>query len=277
MMGLKTKNRVHFLLFHILVIALGLVILLPLYLIVINSLKTRSEASVVDLSLPARLIFENYATVFDKADIPRAMLNGAIISFSTLIIVILVTSMAAFIVIRRTSKLSRFIYYLIVAGLIAPLAIIPAMKIMMTIHIMGTYAAIILVLSSVCTPFSFFLFTGFIKGIPRQLDESAIVDGCKPMRLFFQIIFPLLKPVVVTNIITTFMFCWNDFTYALYFLGKSSMWNMPMTVYAFMGFHTADWNLVCADLVLTILPVMIVYFFAQKYIVAGMTTGAVKG
>ena len=126
-------------------------------------------------------------------------------------------------------------------------------------------------------PFSTFIFSGFINGVPNDLDESAILDGCGPIRLFFQVIAPLLKPVIFTVVIVTFMNSWNDFQYGLYFLTRPEMYTMPLTVYAFKGHYTQSLNLLCGDLVLTMIPIVIVYLLAQKYIVSGMTAGAVKG
>jgi raffinose/stachyose/melibiose transport system permease protein len=264
-------------LFYIVLILLSLLIILPLYVVVLNSFKNETEAAVVTLSLPKKFLFSNYWEVIIKGGIFRALLNGIFISSITVVLNIIMCSMGAFTIARRNTKVNKFFYNFIILGLVAPLGIIPELKIMQALHINGSYLAMIILYITVNIPFSLFLYTGFIKGVPKELDESGIVEGCGPIKLFMQLIFPLLKPVVFTNLIMVFMNVWNDFGLALYFLPKRSMYTMPMTTYSFTGLHTSSMQLICADLVLTALPVVIVYLFAQKYIITGMTAGAVKG
>jgi raffinose/stachyose/melibiose transport system permease protein len=126
-------------------------------------------------------------------------------------------------------------------------------------------------------PFSTMLFTSFIKGIPRELDEAAVIDGTKGLRLFFHVIMPLLKPVTATTGVLTFMWVWNDLQYPIYLLNSSSKWTLPLSVFNFFGQYQRSWNLVCADMVIVTIPVIILYAAAQKYIISGMTAGAVKG
>ena len=273
----KTINIYKNILQIVILALMSSVIVIPLYLAFINSFKNDTESALLNLSLPSRWLFSNYPKVIEEGRIIRAMLNGVIISSGTVIICILVSSMAAFILIRRRSKVNSFLYNLFIAGLMAPLTIVPEIKILQLLHVMNTYQGIILVLSGVNIPFSVFLFTGFINSIPKEIDESGTIDGCKSFRLFFKLIFPLLKPVIFTNLIVVAMNSWNDFQLSLYFLSNRKLMGMQLTVYNFVGQYTNNWNLVCADLILTITPIIIVYIFAQKYIISGMTAGAVKG
>ena len=126
-------------------------------------------------------------------------------------------------------------------------------------------------------PFGVFLIYGFVDTIPRELDEAAIIDGCGPLQLFFKIIVPLLRPVLVTAAVLSFLGAWNNFIMPLYYLNKSSHWPMTLSVYNFFGQFQQNWNLVSADILMTILPVIVIYFAAQRYILSGMTIGAVKG
>ena len=211
-----------------------------MYFILLNSLKSATESSVPNLALPKQFLFSNYPTVFIMGNIMRSLKNAILISIVSVTVIIFVNSITAFIIQRRNTRLNGFLYNLFLLGLVAPLAMIPQMKILQFFHVNGTYLAIILVHIAVNTPFTILLYTGFIKGIPRDMDEAAIIDGCGPFRLFYQIIFPLLKPVIMTSLIIVFMNIWNDFQYTLYFVTRASMWTMPMTVYNFFGFHTAD-------------------------------------
>ncbi len=258
-------------------ILLSSVVLVPLYAVVMNSFKNLAESAIITLEPPSEWHFENYATVIKDGNIPRAMGNGLFITLVTVVSVVICSSLAAFIISRRKCRTTRFAYLYLLIGMMAPIAVIPEMKIMQALHLSGSMAAIIFIHITVNLPFSTFIFSGFINGVPNDLDESAILDGCGPIRLFFQVIAPLLKPVIFTVVIVTFMNSWNDFQYGLYFLTRPEMYTMPLTVYAFKGHYTQSLNLLCGDLVLTMIPIVIVYLLAQKYIVSGMTAGAVKG
>ncbi len=126
-------------------------------------------------------------------------------------------------------------------------------------------------------PFSLFLIYGFVSSLPRDLDEAAIIDGANPFQLFFQVVLPLLTPVLATTALLSFLGIWNDFISPLYYLNNSSKWPMPLAVYNFFGQFEQEWNLVSADIVLTIVPVIIVYILGQRFIISGMTSGSVKG
>jgi raffinose/stachyose/melibiose transport system permease protein len=263
--------------FYLVLVILALIVLIPFALVLLNSVKDLTESSVVSLKWPKKIILSNYSDVFAVADIWGSLRNGIIESVVSVVAVVLFSSMASFVIIRRDTGMNKMLFNLFVIGLIAPFAIVPAMKVLQFWHISGTYIGIIAVFVSANIPFSVFLYAGFIKGIPRELDESAVLDGARPLTLFFRVIFPLLQPVIATSTVLVFMNCWNDFTFNLYFMPKSDMWNMPLTIFSFMSMYSTSWNLVCADIILTILPILIVYLFAQKYIIAGMTSGAVKG
>ncbi len=255
---------------------MALTVLIPLYMVVLNSLKSGSEAAVIDLSLPSKVMWENYAHVFKEGKLGRAFLNSCFITGITVLLVVMLSSLTAFIITRRESRLSHGIYNYFLIGLIAPMALIPEVVIMNLLHLSGTYLAVILIHLATRLPLSVMLYAGFIKGIPRAMDESAMLDGASPMQMFFSVIFPLLKPVIFTNIILTFMAVWNDFQVALYFIGDSLKQTIPLGIYSFVGFMTYQWNYVCAFIVLSVLPILIVYLCAQKYIVDGMIAGAVK-
>jgi raffinose/stachyose/melibiose transport system permease protein len=161
-------------------------------------------------------------------------------------------------------------------GIIAPIAILPTVQLFRYLNIYGSKISLIFLYASIYLPFSTMLFSSFIKSIPQELDEAAVMDGAARYELFFRVIFPLLKPVTATTGILAFMWVWNDFQYPLYFLNSSTKWTLPLSVYNFYGQYSRSWNLVCADMVLVSLPVILVYIVAQKYIIAGMTAGAVK-
>ncbi len=270
------KNRLKLLSFNATFILLGLLYLIPFFMVFVNSFKTVREARKLNLALPTEWKYENYSTVIEEAKLVLAAGNGLIFSVTTMVIVLLFCSMTAYILSRRQDRKTKLIYNYIMMGLIVPVAVIPTFLILTTLQLQGTYIGLILLYSAGATPFAVFLYYGFIKTIPTELDEAAIVDGAGRLRIFFTIVFPLLKPITVTAGIFTFMNVWNDFSTQLIF-GSSKIRSMPPSVYAFFGKYMQSWNLVFADIMLTILPIVIIYIFAQRYIIGGMTAGAVKG
>jgi len=262
---------------QVFLLACSLFILAPLAIMFVGSFKDTREAAQLSLSLPKVWYFENYLVVYENGNIGRAFINSSLITFSVVVITVLVSSMASFYLARATSRLSRGIYSAFMIGLVAPMSMIPTIRLLQMLHLNNSYLGVILIFTSLNLAFSVMLMTGFVKAIPRQLDEAAIIDGCGPLRAFFQVVFPLLMPVIATGAVFVFMSVWNSFVIPLYFLSDSDKWPMPLTVYNFFGQYQSSWNLVFADLVMTATPVIVVYILAQRYIIEGMTAGAIKG
>lgn len=258
-------------------LALSLIILVPFYTIIINSFKNTREAAQVNLSLPTQwCILENYAEMFQQGRLGSAFRNSVLLTVPCVLAVIALSSVSAFILQRRHSRASSTLSTFIVLGLFIPAQIIPTYFICYYMHL-SSFLAAGLVLCAANIPMSVFLYMGYYKSIPRELDESAMLDGCGCVRMFVSVIFPLLKPITVTVFILVFMAVWNDLGTTIYFLNNSSNFTLTLTVYNFFGVHSAEWNLVFANVLAVSAPVVLIYFFAQKQIISGMTAGAVKG
>jgi ABC-type sugar transport system, permease component len=270
-------RKVQSILLEIILILISLIAIIPIYMMIAGSLKTSQEAALFNIKLPTEWRFDNYAKVVEQADVFKAFLNGVIYSFSSAVVTCVVSAMAAFIIVRSNTKLLNGVYNLFIIGLIIPTNLIVSIFLLKILKIYGTFPAVILIYIALLIPFTLFLYSGFIKNINREIDEAAIIDGCNIYRLFFYIIFPLLQPVTVTAAIINIINVWNDFLIQLYFTSSSGMWSMPATVYNFFGMYGSQWNLVFADLVLTSLPMGIVFLVFQRYIISGMTAGSVKG
>lgn len=276
-MSAKVRSKLYVSLLGIFMLLLSLVIIIPLMIMLLGSFKNPTEVTAFDLKLPNEWLIENYSEVFEKAELLTAFSNGIFITAASTIITISLSSIAAFTLARKRTTMSRFLYYFFFLGTIIPMQIIPTIKLFNILGIYGGFANVILLYSALNIPFSCFLFTGFIRGIPKALDEAAFLDGASGLRVFFSVIFPLLKPINMTVLILVFMNIWNDINIPLYFLIDPSKWTMPLSVYQFFGMYSgSNWNLVFADLVMTVLPVIILFLFAQKYIIEGLTEGAVK-
>jgi raffinose/stachyose/melibiose transport system permease protein len=262
---------------NVVVWVLSLITIIPLVLVVINSLKDSLQASSMNFDLPKQIHLSNFLTVIEQGKLIQSFLNSMLYAGVSIILCVLVSTMAAYILSRRRTLLSKALYLFIALGIAMPVNYVSLTKVMQLTHLNNTQAGICLLYSAMWVPFSVFLIYGFVNAIPRELDEAGIIDGCSPLRLFFSIIFPLLKPVVVTVGILNFMNAWNEFVSPLYFLNSADKWPMTLAVYNFFGQFQMSWNLVCADILLTSLPVFIIYLLGQRYIISGMTAGAVKG
>ena len=274
---MMVKKRMKAIGVNVLAWVLSIILITPLVLIVINSLKTSQAAAEMSLRLPDTIQLENFKTVIERGKLGVTFLNSLTYSAFSVILCTLTSAMAAFVLSRNRSRTNKIIYFIIVLGMAMPINFIALMKVMQYLDIINKRIGIILLYAAIQTPFNVFLIYSFVGKIPREIDEAAIIDGCSPLQLFFSIIVPLIKPVLVTVMVLTFLNTWNEYILPLYFLGNSDKWPMTLAVYNFFGMYFRDWNLVCADIVLTSLPVVIVYLLGQKYIVSGMTAGAVKG
>ncbi|HOP55664.1 MAG TPA: carbohydrate ABC transporter permease [bacterium] len=275
-MNLRKKKVIEILKQFIACILSGIVIL-PFIVVVINSFKTESEAALMDLTLPTKFIWENYSIAVERGKLVTSFFNSTLYSVSATAISIIINSMAAFVLSRKRTQWNLFLYIFIILGIMLPTNYIALIKIMQTLHLLNSRLGVILLYSAMNVSFGTFILYGFVGTIPRELDEAGVIDGANPWQLFFRVVFPLLKPALVTVALLTFMGIWNDFMIPLYVLNRSSQWPMTLAVYNFFGQYQSEWNLIFADIVLTCLPVFIVYLLGQKQIVSGMTAGAIKG
>ncbi len=265
---------------NLVIILVSLTILVPLLLLIVNSLKDQYQSAGMGMDLPKALHLENYLQVIEQGRLTETFFNSVLYACVPIPPIIVVTSMAAFIFARNRTRLNTFLYFFIILGITLPTNFVTLFRLLQVLHLFNTRTGLCLVYISGGISFNTFLFYGFIHSVPRELDEAAIIDGCRPLDMFFRVIFPLLKPVIATVAVLNFMGTWNDFINPLYFTNSSSKWPMTLAVFNFYGRFVGQlnqWNLVCADIILTSLPVVIVYILGQKYIVSGMTMGSVKG
>lgn len=271
------RNKLKQLLPELLTLALSLIVLVPFFMLVINSFKSKEEAALVNLSLPTDWqAFANYAEMFRVGKLGTAFKNSVLLTVPSVLAIVFLCAATAFVLQRRRGRVSSVFSTFIVLGLFIPGQIIPTYFVCYYLHL-PSFLAASLVMIAANIPMGVFLYMGYYKSIPVEIDESAMLDGCGSLRMFVSVIFPLLKPVTVTLFIISFMAIWNDFGTTLYFLNSSSNFTLTLTVYNFFGVHSADWNLVFANVIAVSAPVILVYFLAQKQIISGMTAGAVKG
>ena len=272
-----TIRKIRGLFNHSIALVASLIMFIPVYLVVVNSLKTRVEASSMGAGLPTSLNWQNFAVVIERGKLLTAFGNSVLYAVGATLIGTTLAALAAYVLSRNRSRFNRIIYFFIIMGIAMPTNFVTLMKVMQLTHLINTQIGIILLYSATSIPFSVFLIYAFVGTLPRELDEAAIIDGCSPIRLFFSVIYPLLTPVLITAGVLNLLGIWNEFLLPLYYLNRSAYWPMTLAVYNFFGQFESDWSLVSADIVLTILPVILVYLLAQRFILSGMTAGSVKG
>lgn len=264
----------------VLVIIASVVFIIPFYFILINSFKTSREASLMNLSWPTVFqIAENYTEVFQARNymIVRAFFNSTFITIASIVLLILLGSMAAFVIQRRRNRPMIIVNLIFMAGLMIPPAIVPTIWVLDGIGLFKTMLGLIFIEVVLNIPFTIMLFLGFIASIPKEIDEAALVDGAGSLKFYFRIIMPLLKPITATVIILNAVNIFNDFVNPLYFLPGAKNATLQLTLYNFMSTYNTSYNLLFADVILITIPPFIFFLIFNKRIVAGMTAGSVKG
>lgn len=262
---------------NLLAAIVSLIMLTPVVLVFINALKTKAQASSMGVDLPTALQWQNFAAVIERGKLVTAFGNSVLYAVASTIIGITLSALAAYVLARNRTRFNRAIYFLIIMGIAMPTNFVTLTKVMQVTQLINTQLGIIILYSAAHIPLNVFLIYAFVQSVPRELDEAAIIDGCSPLRLFFSVIYPLLTPVLVTAAVLNLLDIWNEFLLPLYYLNKTANWPMTLAIYNFFGQYQSDWSLVSADIVLTILPVIVIYLLAQRYILSGLTIGAVKG
>jgi raffinose/stachyose/melibiose transport system permease protein len=253
---------------------------IPLYFIIINSFKDRRSAGLLSIDLPKIWqIFENYSEVVRDQNymLIRAFFNSTLLTILTLIVLVIVCSMGAYVLQRRRSRHMGILNSLILMGLMIPPSIMTTIWIMRGIGIYKSLFGMVMVESALNISFMTVLYRGFIGSVPREIEEAAFVDGCGRLRMFFSIVFPLLKPITATIAVLGTIIVFNDFVNPLYFLPGAKNATVQLTLYNYMGKFSNYWNLLFADVVLISIPPFILFLLFRKQIMTGMTLGAVKG
>lgn len=266
---------------HSLLIVSGLLLaclwFYPFFLIVINSFKTKAEIFQSTLSLPGGLSFENYQEALEKLDFIRSLMNSLLITVGSLILVVFVSSMAAYALSRNTSRLSSVLYFVVAIGLLIPFQgiMIPLISLFGRMNLLNQPGLMIMYLG-LAVSMSTFLYYGALRGIPRSLDEAAIIDGANTFQIYWKVILPLLKPTTVTVVVLNTLWFWNDYLLPSLSINKAGMYTIPLRMFYFFGEFNKQWHLALAALVIVVLPIILLFIALQKHVVKGISDGAVK-
>lgn len=254
------------------------VMLLPVLFMVMMSFKTGAEIASNPLGLPGSVYVDNYKNALSKMSYGRSVLNSIGVTLSVTVLVSFIGALAAYPLARRTNRLSRTLILIMALGLSTPnfVTITPIYVIFREIGLLDTYLGLILAFTALNLPLAVFFYTSFIRSIPSELDEAARLDNCSDFQIFWHVIRPLLGPATATLSLFVMLMVWNDFTYPLLLLTDENKFTVMISVYRFIGNHTVSPEDLFPAAVLGSLPLLVLFLFFQRRIVAGVTAGAVK-
>ena len=277
---MEAKKKSNTVIVFIVVLLLAVFFIIPFFLVIVNSVKTSRDFVSNPFSLPTKLHTENYETAFNTMNFLNSFKNSIIICMIATGVSVVLSSMNAYVLTRKKWKITKAFYMILIAAMVVPFQVImiPLVKLYGSgLGLTNNIWLVTFIHIGLNIPSPTFLYSGFITGVPVELDEAALIDGASPERTFFSIIFPLLKPITMTNIVFVALSIWNDYILASTLLSLKEVKTLPLMTYAFLTTKSADYAPMMAGLVLTMLPVMILYLFGQRYIIEGIVAGSVKG
>ena len=260
-------------------LAITLLVISPFYIALIYSVKSKQEMVTDRLAFPKTIHWDNFTRAIETSNFGLALKNSLVTTVLAVIFITLICTMASYIIARKNNRFYNLIYYLFVGAMIIPFqSIMTPLYIDMTRwRLLNTLHGFIFAKIGFQIAFTVLLVSGFVKSIPKELEEAASIDGAGMYSVFFQIVFPLMKPIVLTSIVLNALNVWNDFQMSLTLLQQKQVRNIPLTQYFFFGENSIELGLAFALFILSVIPILALYFALQKYIIGGITQGAVKG
>ncbi|MGG0593345.1 carbohydrate ABC transporter permease [Priestia megaterium] len=271
----KRKKRF----FTFLALCITLVHIVPFYILVTTSLKATGDFS-SKWVFPKSIHLENFTAAWEQANLGNSFVNTFIITFVSAVLLIFLGSMAAYPLARPQTKLNKYVYFIFIAVMVIPplTALVPLYKMVVNMGMMNTYQIAILNNVAAFLPLTIFLYAGFIRStISKELEEAARIDGAGTLTIFFKIVFPLLKPVTASILIIASVYIWNDYQFAIFFLQDKEMHTLTVTLASFFAENQNNLSLVGAAAIIAMLPMTILFLVLQKYFIAGLSSGSVKG
>lgn len=255
-----------------------IVFLIPFLLVVMNSFKKTQQFVENPLSLPESLGFGNYANAYKNMDFLHGFLNSLLITVTGVLIILIFSSMTGYLFVRYKWRVNAVLFFIMLASMALPFQVlmIPLVMLYGNADLLNSIGTLLFMYLGFGIPFGVFTFHGFIKGVPFELEESAFIEGSSRLRTFFQIVLPLLKPVIVTLLVMDVLWIWNDYLLPSLVLMSPDLKTLPLSTYAFFSSYSVDYSPLMAGLIMTVIPVLILYLFLQKQIIKGITEGALK-
>lgn len=261
-------------------VILSLIFIAPFYIAVVYALKSPEETIRTGLAFPLEIHWQNFTEAIEVSDFFVAAKNSLIVTVASVIILMVVCSMAAYIIGRKTkSKFYQSFYYIFLAAMMLPFQVVmlPLYVQLRNMGLLNTRIGLILAISGFQVAYNIFIYVGFVRSIPVEMEEAAYIDGAGKFYTFWKIVFPLMKPIVSSTLILNALSVWNDFQTSLIIAQKPEVRTIPLTQFFFFGQYSIKLNMAFAAFVLAMIPIIILYLVMQKYIIGGVMSGAVKG
>ncbi|MFC5529426.1 carbohydrate ABC transporter permease [Cohnella yongneupensis] len=254
------------------------VFLIPFLLVLMNSFKKTQYFVENPIALPRSLDFSNYVNAFENMGFLQAFVNSTIITVIGVLLILVFSSMTGYLFVRFKWKVNTVLFFVMLASMTIPFQVImiPLVMIYGNMHLLNMKASLLFMYMGFGIPFGVFTYHGFIKGIPFELEESAFMEGSSRLRTYFHVVLPLLKPVTVTLLVLDVLWIWNDYLLPSLVLLSPDLKTLPLSTYAFFSSYSVDYSPLMAGLVMTIIPVLVLYLFLQNQIIKGITEGALK-
>ncbi|HUW55899.1 MAG TPA: carbohydrate ABC transporter permease [Planctomycetota bacterium] len=264
---------------YLVLAAFVVVALYPVFWMFTCGLKTRTEVSRDKWGLPDAWHWENFHEVLYKHRFWRYVVNSVIVTVSAVLLTVVAASLAGFAFARTRFRGRSLLFYVFLAGMMIPvhIVLIPLLKIFGSLHLADTRSALVMSYVAFSLPVSIFILRGFFEGVPTELEEAARIDGCSAAGVFWHVMLPLARPAVAVVVIFNFVTLWNEFIFALTLINTKALATIPLGMWEFSTEYGRDVPLTCAALSISILPMLLVYVFAQKHIIRGLTSGALRG
>ena len=265
-------------LIYVLFAVLLILFLVPFALVLLNSFKPNKEIILSPLALPKEINLQGYVKAFSSMNYVQTFTNSLIITVLSIVFIILFAVMCAYFFARNNWKINKIIFSIMVTSMIIPFQtiMIPVVRNFSAVNAVDNIFMVVVFYVGAHISMAVFMFQGFIKGIPVELDEAATIDGCGQFQILFKIVCPLLKPIISTVAVLDILAIWNDFLLPYILLQSNRLKTLPLMTYSFFGQYSVDYSLVCSGLIMSILPVIIIYIFLQKQIIEGVVAGAIK-
>ncbi|MDF2958480.1 MAG: transporter permease [Paenibacillus sp.] len=262
----------------VLMLPFCLLTLFPFYFMVVNTFKTSMDANENPLSLPSAFTLENYKLVFEQTPVFQSFFNSLFITAVSVLLIVLIGAMAAYPIVFNPNKWMKIAMYYLLCGFLIPFqsTLIPLFELMRDLNLVNSMSGLIVFYTS-GSVFSFFLIMGYMRTVPKELAEAAIIDGCSVGNIFWTIVLPLLKPITTTAVIYHTMWIWNDFLAPMLFLNTRKKATLVLEIYQARGQFSVDWPSFMSLTVLVLIPILVFFIVMQKHIIKGLVGGAMKG
>lgn len=280
MMSYKKPNFIGKILLQGFLIIVTIIQIYPLIWLAFFSLKDNSEIFSGDVvGLPKKFLWSNYAKALSDGHVLTYFMNSVLVTTVSIILVLILSSMTGYAIARMNWKLSNFTMTLILLGMMVPIhaALLPLFMVLKNLHLLNTYWSLIIPYVAFGIPLAVFILSSFFKGVPREMEESAVIDGCGIYKTFFSIMLPLVSPAIATVAIFTFLACWNELMFATTFINNSLYQTLTVGMMSMVGTYITQWGIIGAGLMIATIPTIIIYLLLNKQVQQSMIAGAVKG